>query len=163
MDKHPLTIRLDEALLKIVKAQAAQTRSSLGAVVVDAAKQALMPEYREKQEQTLLRAVDRCFNRLVKVHEDQQTQHELVKEMLALFVRMFLLHTPPVRPQDTEMALAGAARRFESFLDILAANRRDRRSVMDPVPKQQVAPSASSKDKPEAVSSPPTLFGTSRS
>ncbi len=54
MDKHPLTIRLDEALLKIVKAQAAQTRSSLGSVVVDAAKQALMPEYREKQEQTLL-------------------------------------------------------------------------------------------------------------
>ena len=132
-------------------------------MVVDAAKQALMPEYREKQQQTLLRAVDRCFNRLVKVHEDQQAQHELVKEMLALFVRTYLRYTPPLRPEDKEVALASAARRFESFLDILAANRRDRRSVMDPVPKQQVAPSAGSNDKPQPVSSPPTLFGTSRS
>ena len=45
-----------------------------------------MPEYHEKQEQTLLKAIDRCLNRLVKLHEDQQSQHELVREMLAMFV-----------------------------------------------------------------------------
>jgi hypothetical protein len=137
MDKLPLTIRLDDDLLKVVKAQAAQTRSSLGSVVVDAARQALMPEYREKQEQTLLKAIDRCLNRLVKLHEDQQAQHELVREMLAMFVRTFFRNTPAVKPEHRELAAASAARRFEAFLDALAANRRNRLSVMDPAPKQE--------------------------
>jgi hypothetical protein len=138
MDKHPLTIRLDGDLLKVVKAQAAQTGSSLGSVVVDAARQALMPEYREKQEQTLLKAIDRCFNRLVKLHEDQQIQHELVREMLAMFVRTFFRHIPPVKPENREVATASAARRFEVFLDALATNRRNRLSVMDPAPTQEM-------------------------
>jgi hypothetical protein len=138
MDKYPLTIRLDDELLKAVKVQATLTRSSLGSVVVDAARQALMPEYREKQEQTLLKAMDRCFNRLVKMHEDQQTQHELVREMLAMFVRTFLRHTPAVRPEHKDTAWASAANRFEVFLDALATNRRNRLSVMDPAPKQEI-------------------------
>jgi len=137
MDKYPLTIRLDDELLKVVKVQASLTRSSLGSVVVDAARQALMPEYREKQEQTLLKAMDRCFNRLVKMHEDQQTQHELVREMLAMFVRTFLRHTPAVRPEHKDAAWASATNRFEVFLDALATNRRNRRSVMDPAPNQE--------------------------
>jgi hypothetical protein len=163
MDKYPLTIRLDDELLKIVKAQAALTRSSLGSVVADAARQALMPEYREKQEQTLLKAMDRCFNRLVKMHEDQQSQHDLVREMLAMFVRTFFRHTPAVKPEHREASTASAAKRFEVFLDALATNRRNRLSVMDPAPKQQSQASTVSNYKSQAVSSPPTLFGTSRS
>ena len=139
MDKYPLTIRLDDELLKVVKVQATLTRSSLGSVVVDAARQALMPEYREKQEQALVKAMDRCFNRLVKMHEDQQTQHELVREMLAMYVRTFLRHTPAVRPEHKDAAWASAANRFEVFLDALATNRRNRRSVMDPAPAQESA------------------------
>jgi hypothetical protein len=138
MGKYPLTIRLDDELLKVIKMQAALTRSSLGSVVVDAARQTLMPEYGEKQEQTLLKAMDRCFNRLVKMHEDQQTQHELAREMLAMFVRTFFRHTPAVKLEHREAATASAARRFEAFLDALAANRRNRLSVMDPAPKQEV-------------------------
>src|SRR5208282_6198370 len=99
---------------------------------------ALMPEYREKQEQTLLRAFDRCFNRLVKVHEDQQGQHEFVKEMLAMFVRTFFRHTPAVKPEHREAAAASGAKRFEAFLDALATNRRNRLSVMDSAPKQEM-------------------------
>ena len=137
MDKYPLTIRLDDDLLKVVKTQAAQTRSSLGSVVVDAARQALMPEYHEKEEQIMLKAVDRCFNRLVKLHEDQQTQHELVREMLAMFVRTFLRHTPSVKPEHKDMAWASAARRFEIFLNALATNRKNRLSVMDAAPEQE--------------------------
>ena len=163
MDKYPLTIRLDDELLKVVKVQAALTRSSLGSVVVDAARQALMPEYRQKQEQILLKAMDRCFNRLVKMHEDQQTQHELVREMLAMFVRTFLRHTPAVRPEHKDAARASAANRFEVFLDALATNCRNRRSVMDPAPKQESRVPTASNDKSQAVSIPPTLFGTSRS
>lgn len=138
MDKYALTIRLDDKLLKVVKAQAAQTGSSLGSVVVDAARQALMPEYREKQEQTLLKAIDRCFNRLVKLHDDQQSQHELVREMLAMFVRTFLRHTPAVKPEYKDKAWASAAHRFEVFLDALAKNRQNRLSVMDPSPTQEL-------------------------
>jgi hypothetical protein len=82
--------------------------------------------------------MDRCFNRMVKMHEDQQTQHELVREMLAMFVRTFLRHTPAVRPEHREAASASAARRFEVFLDALAANRRNRLSVMDQAPKQEM-------------------------
>jgi hypothetical protein len=163
MDKYPLTIRLDDELLKVVKAQATLTRSSVGSVVVDAARQALMPEYREKQEQTLLKAIDRCFNRLVKMHEEQQTQHELVREMLAMFVRTFLRHTPPVKPEHKDAAWADAAKRFDIFLDALATNRRNRLSVMDPAPKQQSQAPTASNDKSQAVSSAPTLFETSRS
>ena len=55
MDMYPLTIRLDDELMKVVKVQASLTRSSLGSVVVDAARQALMPEYQQKQERVLLK------------------------------------------------------------------------------------------------------------
>jgi hypothetical protein len=160
MNKYPLTIRLDDSLLKVVKTQAAQTKSSLGSVVVDAARQALMPEYREKQEQTLLKAIDRCFNRLVKLHEDQQAQHELVREMLATFVRTFFRHIPPVKPEHKDAAWASAAKRFEVFLDVLATNRRNRLSVMDLPPKQESRVPAASGDKPQAAIAPPepTLF-----
>jgi hypothetical protein len=139
MDKYPLTIRLDDELMKVVKVQATLTRSSLGSVVVDAARQALMPEYQQKQEQILLKAMDRCFNRMVKMHEDQQAQHELLREMLAMFVRTFFRHTPAVKPELREAATTSAARRFEVFLDALATNRRSRRSVMDPSPTQEAA------------------------
>ena len=151
MDKYPLTVRLDDELLTVVKARATQTRASLGSVVVDAARQALMPEYREKQEQILVRAVDRCFNRLVKMHEDQQAQHEMVREMLAMFVRTFLRHTPPVKPEHREAAWANADKRFEVFLDKLATNRRKRLSVMDPEPSQE---SPHPPAKPEQQSAP---------
>jgi hypothetical protein len=150
MDKYPLTIRLDDELLKVVKVQASLTRSSLGSVVVDAARQALMPEYREKQEQSLLKAMDRCFNRMVKMHEDQQTQHELVREMLAMFVRTFLRHTPAVRPEQKDAAWASAANRFEVFLNALATNRRNKRSVMDPAPAQESIKSTPSQEADRA-------------
>ncbi len=100
MDKYPLTVRLDDKLFEAVKARTTQTRASLGSVV-DASRQELMPEYREKQEQILVLAIDRCFNRLIKMHEDEQAQHEIVREMLALFVRTFLRHTPPAKPELT--------------------------------------------------------------
>ena len=170
MDKYPLTIRLDDELLKVVKLQATLTRSSLGSVVVDAARQALMPEYREKQEQVLLKAMDRFFNRLVKMHEDQQTQHELVREMLAMFVRTFFRHTPAVKPEHREASTASAANRFEVFLDALATNRRNRRSVMDSAPAQE-APKSPPRPEPDRPSPPkqqsekappgnsPSLFG----
>ena len=163
MDKYPLTIRLDDELLKVIKVQAALTRSSLGSVVVDAARQALMPEYQQKQEQVLLQAMNRCFNRMVKMHEDQQAQHELVREMLGMFVRTFFRHTPVVKPELRDAATASAARRFEVFLDTLAANRRNRRSVMDPAPAQEAVQhstqqQAKSQSTQPASNTPSTLF-----
>ena len=124
MDKYPLTIRLDDELLKVVKVQASD-QIILGSVVVDAARQALMPEYREKQEQMLLKAMDRCFNRLVKMHEDQQIQHELVREMLAMFVRTFFRHMPAVKPeQRTRRRRDAPPDDLKLFLDASATNRR---------------------------------------
>jgi hypothetical protein len=57
--------------------------------------------------------------------------------MLAMFVRTFFRHIPTVKPENREAATASAARRFEVFLDALATNRRNRRSVMDPAPTQE--------------------------
>jgi hypothetical protein len=159
MDKYPLTIRLDDDLMKVVKVQATLTRSSLGSVVVDAARQALMPEYQQKQEQLLLKAMDRCFNRLVRMHEDQQAQHELVREMLAMFVRTFLRHAPAVKPEQKDRAWASAAQRFEVFLNALATNRRNRRSVMDPAPAQEAnQPSSQTAYQSTSPDGPATLF-----
>jgi hypothetical protein len=154
MDKYPLTIRLDDELMKVVRVQATLTRSSLGSVVVDAARQALMPEYQQKQEQVLLKVMDRCFNRLVKMHEDQQAQHELVREMLAMFVRTFFRHTPVVKPEVREAATASAARRFEVFLDALATNRRNRMSVMDPRPEQESSQPVAKQDSGDTAAQP---------
>jgi hypothetical protein len=159
MDKYPPAIRLDDELMKVVKVQATLTRSSLGSVVVDAARQALMPEYQQKQEQVLLKAMDRCFNRMVKMHEDQQAQHELVREMLAMFVRTFLRHTPTVKPEYKDRAWASAAQRFEIFLNALATNRRNRLSVMDPAPAQEASqPSSQAASSSTPPDGPATLF-----
>jgi hypothetical protein len=87
------------------------------------------------------------------MHEDQQTQHELVREMLAIFVRTFLRHTPAVRPEHKDAAWASAANRFEVFLNALATNRRNHRSVMDPAPAQE-APKPPAKHETNGTAAP---------
>jgi hypothetical protein len=96
---------------------------------------------------------------MVKMHEDQQAQHELVREMLAMFVRTFLRHTPTVKPEYKDRAWASAAQRFEIFLNALATNRRNRLSVMDPAPAQEASqPSSQAASSSTPPDGPATLF-----
>jgi len=136
MDKYPLTIRLDDELMKVVKVQATLTRSSLGSVVVDAARQGADARIPAEAGASVA-ASDESL--LQSTGENARGPADTAMSWFARCWRCScahsLRHTPAVKPQLRDAATASAARRFEVFLDALATNRRNRRSVMDPTPE----------------------------
>lgn len=140
--KTPLTVRLDDDLLRIVKRQAERTGASLGSVVADAARRTLMPQYQKQHEAAVLSAVNKCFNRLVKMDEARREEHELIREMLAMQVRSFYNHTPAPPAEGRAEQLASAAKRFDIFLDRLTRNLRDGESMMEQTSKQETLPAS---------------------
>jgi hypothetical protein len=94
--KRPLTVRLDEDLLRVVRAQVDRHGASLGAVVADAARCTLITDEQESDEATQ-NAIDRCFNRIIQMDKARREDHELIREMLALHILSFYNHTPPER------------------------------------------------------------------
>lgn len=134
--KAPLTVRLDDELFRAVKQHAARTGASLGSVVADAARQTLLPQYRQQKDAAVLRAVEKCFNRLVKMDEQRRDEHELIREMLAMLVRTYYTHTPAISGDTLDAAHVAGAQRFERFLRVLGENLRKHASIMEPQPPQ---------------------------
>jgi hypothetical protein len=136
-DRVALTVRLDPDLYKIVQTEASRTGASLGAVLTDAAKQILSPEYRKQREAEVLSAIEKCFNKLRTMETKLLADTHVLKEMIGLAVRMYLNHTPEVPEDAKEAALLSGHNRFELYLDVLAENLRRRRSVLSEEPEQE--------------------------
>ena len=134
--KIKVSVRLEPEVYKAAEHYSARMNIPLAVVVADAAKQTLLPQYRQDQDAKALKAVERCFNKLRILEDRIGTDLHVLKEMVGLAVRVYLNHTPAV-PEDAKGAATLSGRiRFERYIDLLARNLRTGASILSEPPRQ---------------------------
>lgn len=121
-----------DALEQHCRAHPSRSRS---AVITQALRQLLSPEYQEERERVLTANLDRLY-----WHQHNQaghTKHELrtIKEMVALLVRTFYNHTPEVPEGQRQAAAANGEKRFNQFIEALAAQVGPGPSLLERMPE----------------------------
>ena len=141
-DKIKLSIRLMRSAYDAAKSQAATTGSAISVIVAEAATQTLLATYRSDREAEILKAVERVFFKLQKLEKRQNLDLLILKEMMGLSVRAYFNHTPEVPDHERSAALLSGKARFHRYLDTLARNLRQNKSILGDVPELLAIPMA---------------------
>ncbi len=141
-DKIKLSIRLMRSAYDTAKSQAATTGSAISVIVAEAATQTLLATYRSDREAEILKAVERVFFKLQKLEKRQNLDLLILKEMVGLSVRAYFNHTPEVPEHERSAALLSGKARFHRYLDTLARNLRQNKSILGEVPELLAIPMA---------------------
>jgi hypothetical protein len=110
-----LSVYLDDALHAALSDFAARRNRSLSIVAAAAIASYLSPVAAEGQEAALARRLDRLSRQLERLERDQG----LGVEMVALFVRQWLITTPTIPESGQAAARAKGAERYASFIEAL--------------------------------------------
>ena len=140
-DKIKLSIRLMRSAYDTAKSQAATTGSAISVIVAAAATQTLLATYRSDREAEILKAVERVFFKLQKLEKRQNLDLLILKEMVGLGTRAYFNHTPEVPEHERSASLLSGKARFHRYLDTLAGNLRQNRSILGEVPDLLASPS----------------------
>ena len=89
----------------------------------------LTPEAADRRDEVLIRRLDRITRSLGRLSRD----HVVISETLALFVRYFLVVTPPVSDDEQDAARALGLERFEYFVTQLAERIAGGRTLLNDV------------------------------
>jgi len=109
------TFRLPADLTSQLDDYAARKRVSKAIVVETALSSFLSPDGADRLEAALSRRLDR----LVRQMERLERHAAITNETLALFVRFWLTHTPPLPDTVQAAAQAKGAERYEGFVEAL--------------------------------------------
>jgi hypothetical protein len=137
--KQQVTVRLEPDAYQAACKRARQEHVSLSSVVAAAASEVLL-DTADGRDQRLLLAIERAGNRVQKFGKRQQQDMELLQELMALFVRAYFNHTPPIPREAQEGALLSAKKRYHKFLDTLAHNLQSGRSMLGELASQNGEP-----------------------
>ena len=129
-NKIQMTVRLEPEVHRAVLARANRSGIPPAVVVADAAKQKLLPKSSD-DELTLERATDRVLRRIGKIDSAWQEEYHTLRELIAIFIRMYLNHTPAVPESERRDASMSGRARFNRIVDLLERNLRDGISVLD--------------------------------
>ena len=110
-----LSVYLEDELHAALLEFSARRGKSLSLVAAAAIASYLSPDSAERQEATLVRRLDRLSRQLDRLERD----HGLNVEMLALFVRQWLIVTPAVPETGQVAARAKGAERYAAFIEAL--------------------------------------------
>ncbi|MCY4119744.1 MAG: CopG family transcriptional regulator [Rhodospirillales bacterium] len=99
------------------------------ALVEAALRSFLTPEAADRRDEVLIRRLDRVTRSLGRLSRD----HVIISETLALFVRYFLVVTPPIPDDEQDAARALGLERFEYFVTQLAERVAGGRTLLDDV------------------------------
>ena len=124
------------------KSQASTTGSAISVIVAEAATQTLLATYRSDREAELLQAVERVFFKLQKLEKRQNLDLLILKEMVGLSIRAYFNHTPEVPEHERSASLLSGKARFHRYLDTLARNLRQNKSILGDVPELLAIPMA---------------------
>ncbi len=141
-DKIKLSIRLIRSAYEAAKSQASTTGSAISVIVAEAATQTLLATYRSDREAEILQAVERVFFKLQKLEKRQNLDLLILKEMVGLGIRAYFNHTPEVPDHERSAALLSGKARFHRYLDTLARNLRQNKSILSDVPELLAIPVA---------------------
>jgi len=139
-DKIKLSIRLVRSAYDAAKARSASTGSAISVIVAEAATQTLLATYRSDREAEILKAVERVFFKLQKLEKRQNLDLLVLKEMVGLGIRAYFNHTPEVPEHERSASLLSGKARFHRYLDTLAGNLRQNRSILGEVPDLLASP-----------------------
>lgn len=135
------TFRIDAVLARQLDERASSRRITRTDIVEAALASLLTPDHEERIEAALTRRLDRISRQL-----DRLEWHvELTNEAIALFVRSWLINSPPLPDTALRAAQATGKKRWEAFVDSLS-----RRMERGPKLGEEL-----SYDKPDGHSSPP--------
>lgn len=110
------TFRIDAVLARQLDERASSRRITRTDIVEAALASLLTPDHEERVEAVLTRRLDRISRQL-----DRLEWHvELSNETFALFVRSWLINTPPLPDAALRAAQATGKRRWEAFVDSLS-------------------------------------------
>lgn len=112
---HQLSVYLEDDLHADLADFAGRRGKSLSLVATAAIASYLSPDTAERQEAALARRLDRLSRQLERLERD----HGLSVEMLALFVRQWLIATPAVSESGQAAARAKGAERYAAFVEAL--------------------------------------------
>lgn len=161
-DKIKFSIRLGRPAYNAAKARAAAEGKAFTLVVADAATETLLDTHRSDREAEILRAVERVFFKLQKMEKHQHLDLLILKEMLGLGVQTYFNHTPDIPASLRSAALLSGEARFHHYLDTLARNVRQNKSILDEVateaaePQQPSSPQSNGKALADTPPSPAT-------
>ncbi|MGH6652954.1 MAG: CopG family transcriptional regulator [Sphingopyxis sp.] len=110
------TFRIDAVLARQLDERASSRRITRTDIVEAALASLLTPDHEERVEAVLTRRLDRISRQL-----DRLEWHvELSNETFALFVRSWLINTPPLPEAALRAAQATGKKRWEAFIDSLS-------------------------------------------
>ena len=121
------TYRLPTDLLREASDFAARRRVPMGTVVENALTLYLSPDNEDKLEAALGRRLDR-LNRQMERMERHMT---IANETLALFIRFWLTHTPPLPDTAQTAAQLKGRERYEGFIEALGRRLARGRTLAD--------------------------------
>lgn len=129
-EKIKFSISLGRPAYDAAKSLAAASGKAFTLVVADAATQTLLATYRSDREAEILRAVERVFFKLQKLEKHQHLDLLILKEMVGLGIRAYFNHTPEVLDSQRSAALLSGKARYHHYLDTLARNLRQNKSIL---------------------------------
>lgn len=112
---YQLSVYLEDDLHAALADFAGRRGKSLSLVATAAIASYLSPDAAERQEAALVRRLDRLSRQFERLERD----NGLSVEMLALFVRQWLIATPAVAEAGQAAARAKGAERYASFVEAL--------------------------------------------
>jgi hypothetical protein len=121
------TYRLPTDLLREASDFAARRRVTMGTVVENALTLYLSPDNEDKLEAALGRRLDR-LNRQMERMDRHMT---IANETLALFIRFWLTHTPPLPDTAQSAAQLKGRERYEGFIEALGRRLARGRTLAD--------------------------------
>jgi hypothetical protein len=130
------TYRLSADLLREASDFAARRRVPLGTVVENALTLYLSPDGEDKLEAAIGRRLDR-LNRQMERMERHMT---IANETLALFIRFWLTHTPPLPDTAQTAAQLKGRERYEGFIEALGRRLARGRTLADELGREVPAP-----------------------
>lgn len=116
MPRAGITVYLPRELEARIRVIARDQRRSESSVVADAVKSRFAQTHANEANGAGARAQARIAARLDKLVGESL----LIKEIMLLFVRLWLEHNPALDPDLAESAAASAEARFADFLDVVA-------------------------------------------
>lgn len=109
-----------------VRAMAARPNETESAVVDRALSAFFAGHHDDKRDAAIIRRLDRLTRQF-----DRLERNDLIlNELTALFVRYFLMVTPPLPPSQMEAARAQGSARFERFVETLGRDLRAGRRLL---------------------------------
>ena len=121
-NKVHITARLHPDIAEALNQYCAAHHQSRSQIIERAVRALIFPEYIEEREQVITENLDKLYWEQTRQGQMMRRQFEILKEMIALYVRQFYFYTPALPETEKKAAVASGRLRFDRFLVQVAEN-----------------------------------------